>query len=654
MQSISNNGAKPDLKQQQKIRVLLVDDQNFARQRLKAMLESESDLEIVGMADGGSTAIEQVKKLQSDVVLMDLEMPDMDGVKATEAIAAKFPHCKVIVLTIHEEEEYFNNALRMGAKGYVSKSASAEELATAIRSVYGGFSYFGPGLLEKLNLVQPHSEEDSATSNDSGSNSDSAQPEPETGIFRQKSLERLSSPDRLDQLMQVVAPKSWLPLATLGSLIVAGVIWSVLGRIPVTVEGRGVVIYPSKVVPLQSKTQGQITALDLNVGDLVEKGDVIAKVDKSDLDEQLNLAQDKLKQLQGQDRSASSLQTKRGKREKTAVSEQREALNQRLDILQQLTPLLREKGLMSIRSERVTLESRLAKLRELTPIFDKRLETRRMLFEEGAIPDDTLLQARQEYIDNTAQVDEAESKLKQLDVQEAEALQKYLTNLNEIEDIQAQIQELDRQQATFAQEDFRTSTTRIKEIQETKREIAKLQQQISKDGKIISQYTGRVLEVAVNPGEVLDAGMRIANIDIENLSDRLVSITYFPIKDGKKVQSEMKIQVTPQIVKRERFGGIVGDVTEVSSFPITKEAAAKVIGNPEIVEGLTSSEAGLMQVSATLQPDDDTFSGYRWSSSSGPKLKISPGTTTVARVKLEERKPISYVIPILRSVSGIY
>ena len=653
MQSISKNGAKPASGQQQKIRILLVDDQNFARQRLKTMLESAADFEIVGTANNGSIAVEKVKSLQSDVVLMDLEMPDMNGVEATKAIVECFPRCKVIVLSIHEEEEYVNDALRMGAKGYVAKSASAEELATAIRSVHRGFSYFGPGLLEKLNLAESKPEQDGST--DSGANADSAKPESETGIFRQKSLERLSSPDRLDQLMQVVSPKSWLPLATLGSLLLAGITWSILGRIPVTVEGRGVVIYPSKVVPLQSRIQGQINTLDLEVGDLVKKGDAIATVDKSDLNEQLELAQDKLDQLQRQDRDASSLQTERGRREKTAASEQREALNQRLKILQDLTPLLREKGLMSIRSERLTLESRLAKLRELTPIFDKRLKTRQMLFEEGAISDDNLLQARQEYIDNTAQVNDAESKLKQLDVKEAEALQKYLSNLNEIEDVQAQTRELDRQQATFAQEDLTTSTNRIKEIQETKREIAQLKQQIARDGKIISQYTGRVLEVAVNPGQVLDAGTRIANINVEDSSSRLVGITYFPIKDGKKVQSQMKIQITPQIVKRERYGGIIGDVTKVSPFPITKEAAAKVIGNPEVVEGLTSSpEEGLMQVSATLKSDGSTPSGYKWSSSSGPNLKISPGTTTVARVKLEERRPISYVIPLLRSISGIY
>ena len=84
------------------------------------------------------------------------------------------------------------------------------------------------------------------------------------------------------------------------------------------------------------------------------------------------------------------------------------------------------------------------------------------------------------------------------------------------------------------------------------------------------------------------------------------------------------------------------------------------MGNPEVVESLISEkqqgsvQQGLIQVSAELKPDSKTFSGYQWSSSTGPQIPISPGTTTTVRVKVEERSPISFVLPILRSVSGIY
>ena len=99
-------------------------------------------------------------------------------------------------------------------------------------------------------------------------------------LFRKESLERLSSPERLDQLMQVVSPKSWLPLSTLGSLVLVAIVWSIYGRIPITVEGRGVLIYPRKVLALQSKTPGQLLSLNVKVGDIVKKGDAIATIKK--------------------------------------------------------------------------------------------------------------------------------------------------------------------------------------------------------------------------------------------------------------------------------------------------------------------------------------------------------------------------------------
>lgn len=475
------------------------------------------------------------------------------------------------------------------------------------------------------------------------------------GLFRKESLERLSSPERLDQLMKVVGPKSWLPLTALGSLVVVALIWSVYGRIPITVEGRGVLIHPRNVVPFQSKSSGQLLALNINVGDVVKKGDVIATVDQTDLRKQLQLQRAKLAQLEEQDRNTSSVQGQRKDLDRKAIQEQRQSLQQRLKIVQDLTPILREKGLVSIQGDRQNVQQRLRSLQGLLPTFKKRLENRQMLFKEGAVPDDTVLQARQEYLDGIANINEAQSQLKELDVKEADALQQYLSNLNEIKNIQAQLQEQNTKEANIAQEDLENSTNRKQEIQEVKREIDRLELQLGNSSQIISQHSGRILEVTVNPGQVVEAGARLGSMEEQNPSSKLVGITYFPIGDGKKVQPGMTLQITPQTVKRERFGGILGDVTTVSAFPITKEAAASMVGNPEVVEALVpQGQEGVMQVFGDLKLEPTTFTGYKWSSSQGPRLKISPGTTTTVRVKVEELAPITFVLPILRSNSGIY
>lgn len=474
-------------------------------------------------------------------------------------------------------------------------------------------------------------------------------------LFRKESLERLSSPERLDQLMQVVSPKSWLPLASLGSLVVVAVVWSIYGRIPITVEGRGVLIYPRQVVPLQSKSSGQLLALDVKVGDVVKKGDVLATVDQVNLRKQLQLARAKLAQLLGQDRNASSLQVQRNDLDKKTIQQQRQTLQQSLKAVQDLTPILREKGLESIRRDRQNLQQRLQAIRGLLPTLKKRLDNRQRLLEEGAVNDDVVLQTRQEYLKGLADIDEAESQLKQLDIKEADALRQYLESLNTIKNLQAQLRELDSKEASQAQQNLESSTTRKKEIQEVEREIAKLELQLGDNSQIISQHSGRILEITVTPGQVVNAGTRLGIIEAENPSSKLVGVTYFPIGDGKKIQPGMTLQITPQTVKRERFGGILSNVTAVSAFPISKEAAINRVGNAEVVEGLVSQkQEGLMEVEADLKLDTMTFSGYKWSSSTGPQLKISPGTTAVVRVKVEERAPITFVLPILRSTSGIF
>jgi HlyD family secretion protein len=639
-----------------KIRVLIVDDQNSIRQRLKLLLEPEKDLEVVGIAEDGAIAIKQVESLQPDVVLIDLEMPGMNGVKATKLISKRFPNCRILVLSSHDTNEYLNQAMEAGAKGYLLKNTPPAELSNAIRAVYKGYSHLSPGLWEKIRQVKVKASSNSTKSDSKEAKSTVTESNgKESKLFRQKSLERLASPEKLDQLMQVVNPKSWLPLVTLGSLVLAGGIWSVYGKIPVTVEGKGVLIHPGKVIPLQAPLQGQLIELKIKSGEQVKKGDLIATIGQPELRKQLELAQNKLVQLQKQDQDLSLLQTQRRNSDLVSLSQQRQASEQRLEILEELTPTLRDKGLISIKRDRQTTLTRLSTLRELLPTFKKRLEIRKNLFREGAIADDILLQARQEYFDNTAQINEAESKLKELDMKEADALKQYLSNLNEIKNIKAQIQELQSKKANLAQQDQESTTNRQKEIQDVEREINGLRKKIGDQTKITSQHNGRILEITTNLGQVVQPGTRIANIDIDNPSDKMVGITYFPVEDGKKIQPDMTIQITPQTIKRERFGGIIGDVNQISAFPMTKEAAANVVGNPEVIEGLVSQkQAGLIQVSAKLQMDAATFSGYKWSSSSGPRLKISPGTTTIARVKVEERTPISYVIPLLRSISGIY
>ena len=120
------------------------------RQGLRALLELEPDLEVVGEAENGAIAIDRVKALQPDVVLMDIRMPVMDGVTATKQICHQFPDVNILVLTTFDDDTYVAAAIKNGAKGYLLKDTPSEEIAAAIRAVALGYTYLAPGMISKV------------------------------------------------------------------------------------------------------------------------------------------------------------------------------------------------------------------------------------------------------------------------------------------------------------------------------------------------------------------------------------------------------------------------------------------------------------------------------------------------------------------------
>lgn len=131
------------------IRILLVDDQNIVRQGIQALLEPKQQLQVVGTAQDGDSAIKQVENLKPDVVLMDIEMPQMNGLTAIEKITQQFPETKVLVLSSHEEPQYIEQALQAGAEVYLPKNTLAEDLEKAIWSVYRGHTLTEKQLLSE-------------------------------------------------------------------------------------------------------------------------------------------------------------------------------------------------------------------------------------------------------------------------------------------------------------------------------------------------------------------------------------------------------------------------------------------------------------------------------------------------------------------------
>jgi len=432
------------------------------------------------------------------------------------------------------------------------------------------------------------------------------------GIFRQKALERISSPDNLDRLMRVVSPKDWLPLVVFGSLIALMLAWSVIGSVPTTVSARGVLIHPGRVLELQTLGAGRIDSLSVKTGDKIRQGQVIGHIDQFELRRRIENDRRQLAELLAQDRAQGTLQ------------------QDQVRLQSQQTGLERD----FTRSQAESLRRNLSDAAQLDPVLKKRLEGLQRLRGEGLIPElsPELVQAEQAYLENAARITDATAKLKQLDVQ---------------------IKTAENREASLANDNMESLALRTNQIREIEAGINLNQLQLDKNSDIVSEYTGEILEVLVSVGKIVTAGERVATLEGAGRDAALIAISYFPVRDGKKVQAGMPIQITPDIVERQRFGGIIGRVVSVSPLPVTREGAMATLGNKEVVEGLMPPGAYL-EVKSELELDPSSISGYRWSSAGGPPVRITAGLTHTVRVMVESRAPITYVMPFLREATGIY
>lgn len=132
------------------IRVILAEDHTIVRKGLRSLLEGEEDIEVIGEAGDGKEAITLVEQKKPDIVVMDIGMPQLNGLEATRRIKKKFPETKVLILTMHTNEEYVFEILQAGASGYVVKKAAPTELVSALRAVKQGESFLSPSISKKV------------------------------------------------------------------------------------------------------------------------------------------------------------------------------------------------------------------------------------------------------------------------------------------------------------------------------------------------------------------------------------------------------------------------------------------------------------------------------------------------------------------------
>ena len=414
-----------------------------------------------------------------------------------------------------------------------------------------------------------------------------------SAIFRKVSLERLSSPEQLDQMVQVTDPRGWIALAGLGALLLATVAWGIWGSIPTEAQGDGILLRQGGISDLVSNAAGQVQEMLVGVGDVIEKGQPVARIQQDALLRQIAGDRAKLAALRSQYEDAAR------------ISGQQKQLRAR-DLAQQRADLQRS-------SE--SLEKDVSLLRE-------RLDAQQGLLNDGLITKETFLTTQQSLNAKRDQLAQARLDLNGLDLKRIEADQL-----------------LDQQ--------LETRQTAIRDLE---LEIKDLNAKLGENVNILSPYSGRVLEVLANRGDVVNPGTAILSIEV--LSENLQAVLFVPASAGKKVQPGMAVRVTPSTVKREEYGSMLGKVTWVAEFPSTSRGMTRLLGNEALVTKLMQ-QGPPIQVNVALERDPATPTGYRWSSSRGPSLKISSGTLASGDVVVQEDRPFRLVIPKVREATGL-
>jgi HlyD family secretion protein len=256
-----------------------------------------------------------------------------------------------------------------------------------------------------------------------------------------------------------------------------------------------------------------------------------------------------------------------------------------------------------------------------------------------------------DYTKSQEVIAEIEAELKQLELQTTQTEQQYLDNLNQVSQLQTQLRELDNKAVQFNQQNLALRTQGDRELQDVNREIARLKQQIEGNSQIVSTQAGCITELNASLGQVLESGTRLGYLQTTVDKPALKSLSYLAVKDGKRIKGGMTMIITPDTIQRERFGGIVGRVEQVATLPSTREGILAAIGNADIAQTFVSNGA-VIEIESILETDATTASGYKWSSSQGTTDPITSGTTATVKITLEERAPITFVLPFLRELGG--
>jgi HlyD family secretion protein len=411
-------------------------------------------------------------------------------------------------------------------------------------------------------------------------------------LYRASAVARASDPEQLDRLLVVTGRPTLAALAGVWLVLGFVAIWSVVGRVPTTVEGSGLLLNAAGLREVSALAAGVVEALPVAVGDTVVPGTVLARLRQPLLEEQVAQA----------DRRVRTLREEAATRE-AFVARGAALETDRLD------------------AARADLERRQRTLAERTRFLEGRVAAEREARALGLVTESSV----------------------QASVAALEAAR------GELASVALDLQQNALRRVQAADENVERVTEVRRRLDDAERDLAALRLSLAQSGEVISPHRGTVREIRSAAGQLVAAGQPL--LSVEPIGASVQGVAYVA-RDAKRIAPGMRVRVSPAAVPQEEYGYLVGTVRAVSTQPATLAGMAKTLGSDVLVQQLAMQGASFL-VELDLEVDATTPSGYRWSSREGPPLRIGSGSAIRIEVEVQRRRPIELVVPFLRRVVGV-
>jgi hemolysin D len=653
-----------------KIRILIVDDQNLICKLILIALETESDLEVVGTANDGATALELAAKLQPDIALIDIEMPGMDGIETTRKFWESFPATKVVIFSNNDQQECIEAAFDAGAKGYLRKNASSEELTRAIRFIDRNYLHFSQGLFQPIETKVPEIEVDfkkeledlrkeledddvlnlKLISESTSGVTDSTALVPSSSKLASFPEEdwSMATKDLLDAM-----PRLWTRGLFYVLVVFTGIIlpWSILAKVDETGMARGKLEPKAQIVELDAPVAGTVAAIKVKEGDTVKAQQVLLELESDVIRADLQQLEEKqtgqlnrltqLELLQNQLSLALRTQEQQNQAQELEKQAQVKQAQQSLNGLQTLYLTQKQEKLAQLEQFKGAINASGAnhRLAEVALAGSQKKASRyAQAFKDGIIPADRLEDIQQQASENQERLTVAGSELEQSRDRLTEQLRNYDKLIqqteSEIEQAGLRLQEQERSYQSVVhsgelallktEEQLKNLETQVSDLNS---EIAQGKSQI---GSLNFQLTQRVLKAPASgtvfhlpisgAGAVVQSGENLVEIAPED-SPLALKANMTPTESGF-LRVGMPVKIKFDAYPFQDYGVQAGKVSSISPDSKIIETAQ---GQQEIFELKIELEQGYIE-------------------GNHQRITLTAGQTATAEVVIRQRRLIDFVL----------